>query len=76
MELDEEWTGAPCFSNRHACKNTRVLKIDPLETFTSDNLLRVDFVDETRLFLQQGHFLSDLDPGSTLYAIAFGRPNF
>ncbi|KAF8589475.1 carbohydrate esterase family 16 protein [Ramaria rubella] len=40
-------------------------------TFTSDNLLRVDFVDQTRLFLQQGRFLSDLDPVSTLYLVAF-----
>ncbi|KIJ51407.1 carbohydrate esterase family 16 protein [Sphaerobolus stellatus SS14] len=41
-------------------------------TFTSDNLLRVGFVDEVRLFLQQGRFLSDLDPEETLYLVAFG----
>ena len=39
---------------------------------TSDNLLRTDFVHQVDLFLQQGHWLSDLEPESTLYALAFG----
>jgi hypothetical protein len=39
---------------------------------TSDNLLRTDLVHEVDLFLQQGHWLSDLNPDSTLYALAFG----
>ncbi|KAJ7109758.1 hypothetical protein C8R43DRAFT_904538 [Mycena crocata] len=41
-------------------------------TFTSDNLLRTDFVAETALFLQQGHLLVDLDPDTTLYTVQFG----
>ncbi|KAJ6508756.1 hypothetical protein C8R45DRAFT_968596 [Mycena sanguinolenta] len=41
-------------------------------TFTSDNLLRTDFVAETALFLEQGHFLADLDPDTTLYTVQFG----
>ncbi|KAJ7644157.1 hypothetical protein FB45DRAFT_897082 [Roridomyces roridus] len=41
-------------------------------TFTSDNLLRTDFVAETALFLQQGHFLADLTPETTLYTVQFG----
>jgi len=41
-------------------------------TMTSDNLLRTDLVHEVDLFLQQGHWLSDLDPNSTLYVLAFG----
>ncbi|KAJ6619428.1 hypothetical protein B0H10DRAFT_2367116 [Mycena sp. CBHHK59/15] len=41
-------------------------------TYTSDNLLRTDFVAETSLFLQQGHFLADLDPDTTLYTVQFG----
>lgn len=39
---------------------------------TSDNLLRTDLVHEVNLFLQQGHFLSDLNPDETLYVLAFG----
>ncbi|KAJ7288337.1 hypothetical protein C8J57DRAFT_1279899 [Mycena rebaudengoi] len=45
-------------------------------TFTSDNLLRTDFVAETALFLKQGHFLADLDPSSTLYTVQFGISDF
>ncbi|KAJ6559167.1 hypothetical protein DFH09DRAFT_1162098 [Mycena vulgaris] len=41
-------------------------------TFTSDNLLRTDFVAETSLFLQQGHLLADLNPDTTLYTVQFG----
>ncbi|KAF7288500.1 Carbohydrate esterase family 16 protein [Mycena chlorophos] len=41
-------------------------------TYTSDNLLRVDFIDQTNLFLEQGRFLSDLDPDTTLYTVHFG----
>ncbi|KAJ7134652.1 hypothetical protein C8R44DRAFT_431005 [Mycena epipterygia] len=41
-------------------------------TFTSDNLLRTDFVAETSLFLQQGHLLADLNPETTLYTVQFG----
>lgn len=41
-------------------------------TFTSDNLLRTDFVAETALFLQQGHLLADLNPETTLYTVQFG----
>ncbi|KAK7048387.1 carbohydrate esterase family 16 protein [Favolaschia claudopus] len=41
-------------------------------TFTSDNLLRTDFVTETALFLQQGHLLADLNPDTTLYTVQFG----
>ncbi|KAF8147327.1 hypothetical protein K438DRAFT_2027785 [Mycena galopus ATCC 62051] len=41
-------------------------------TFTSDNLLRTDFVAETALFLQQGRFLADLNPDTTLYTVQFG----
>ncbi|KAJ7188986.1 hypothetical protein C8R46DRAFT_1206097 [Mycena filopes] len=41
-------------------------------TFTSDNLLRTDFVAETALFLQQGHILADLNPDTTLYTVQFG----
>jgi hypothetical protein len=39
---------------------------------TSDNLLRTDLVHEVNLFRQQGHWLADLDPNSTLYVLAFG----
>ncbi|KAF7365191.1 Carbohydrate esterase family 16 protein [Mycena venus] len=45
-------------------------------TFTSDNLLRTDFVAETALFLQQGHFLADLNPDTTLYTVQFGINDF
>ncbi|KAJ7675795.1 hypothetical protein DFH06DRAFT_1170553 [Mycena polygramma] len=45
-------------------------------TFTSDNLLRTDFVAETALFLQQGHFMADLDPDTTLYTVQFGISDF
>jgi len=45
-------------------------------TFTSDNLLRTDFVAETALFLQQGHILADLDPDTTLYTVQFGINDF
>ncbi|KAJ7069717.1 hypothetical protein C8F01DRAFT_524818 [Mycena amicta] len=45
-------------------------------TFTSDNLLRVDFIEQTNLFLQQGHFLSDLNPDTTLYTVHFGINDF
>ncbi|KAJ7212088.1 hypothetical protein GGX14DRAFT_361742 [Mycena pura] len=51
-------------------------------TFTSDNLLRVDFIEQTTLFLQQGRFLSDLDPDTTLYTLRYlctsmsERPSF
>jgi len=41
-------------------------------TFTSDNLLRTDLVHEVAKLQQQGQFLSDLDPDSTLYALSFG----
>ncbi|KAJ7366898.1 hypothetical protein DFH08DRAFT_835810 [Mycena albidolilacea] len=41
-------------------------------TFTSDNLLRTDFVAETALFLQQGKYLADLNPDTTLYTVQFG----
>ncbi|KAJ7250845.1 hypothetical protein B0H12DRAFT_656154 [Mycena haematopus] len=41
-------------------------------TYTSDNLLRTDFVAETALFLQQGRFLADLNPDTTLYTVQFG----
>ncbi|TDL23160.1 hypothetical protein BD410DRAFT_170547 [Rickenella mellea] len=40
--------------------------------FTSDNQLRVDFVEQTSLFLQQGRFLADLNPDTTLYTVQFG----
>ncbi|KAJ6477409.1 hypothetical protein C8R47DRAFT_650298 [Mycena vitilis] len=45
-------------------------------TFTSDNLLRTDFVAETALFLQQGHFMADLNPDTTLYTVQFGINDF
>ncbi|KAF7298954.1 Carbohydrate esterase family 16 protein [Mycena indigotica] len=45
-------------------------------TFTSDNLLRVDFIEQTNLFLQQGRFLSNLDPDTTLYTIHFVSSDF
>ncbi|KAJ7044156.1 hypothetical protein C8F04DRAFT_1071831 [Mycena alexandri] len=45
-------------------------------TFTSDNLLRTDFVAETALFLQQGHILADLNPDTTLYTVQFGSSDY
>ena len=49
-----------------------IFAVSNMQVFTSDNLLRVGFVDQVRLFLQQGRFLTDLDPESTLYLVAFG----
>jgi hypothetical protein len=34
--------------------------------------LRTDFVAETALFLQQGKYLADLNPDTTLYTVQFG----